>query len=1002
MKLMKEISYTDVLQRKIIYTNSFISYCILSALYFDFAHLLFSLDIYNSYFKILFITTSSALLLGNGVGMYLFRKFSSRSIYITVEIAFFMIAVVFLARGVIDKTANNLISEMFFSHSTMLPCIFAIVPFILGIKTNYFLKIACGNFIDDKRGAIPFILAIITGAALGIGLFAVISIFRDYSFASALIAIPIFPSIFLIKLSYSLPPQFAQETNEGVDVKQEEPNYRDDIYFTFLNFSCMLIYILLGYKIVEKNYGNLFHIQVLFVLITIFAFVIGFFIAKLIKNAFWFIYSEMLFPVAFLVFIAVVYLHYHDNYYYIKMLFFSIPSAVFGFSFYKTMNIIMTHYNHGKRFNILNYSLFVLPIPIIIALGFIEFTSLLFFSFLYIIMLINTILPGIHLLQSNINNYKKIIYFIFSLIFIPSIYVFHRYLGIPFNNDLFVNHVTGYQLLYNNKYNSLYIQNNSNVLSHGNIIFINNDGAIRNLKKILIPIKIFAGDEKNKQTVLFIDGNRKFFRNSAISYFNDFHVLDYLPERSVDFNVLPLSGNQQYVVDKNNLIKFINTQQEKYNIIVDMPNILDQGYYSLRFDKKYFDKIKNSMNSDGIFAQVYNLNQIKREYLSSAIDNFKNYYKKVIGFQCADQLIVMGSDDDKRFEIKENNYNIIKDLFIKNSEMVYLFYNEEHLLSHCLFSGIEKFKFEKLPGKDNIVTDYCFNDRVKLSDSIKNQYLTSGTEILSLIPEDTENMIFKRKIQNELIRNGELFALLKTSELAGVDREFDKEAEILSLIEKKFSYREDLKKYIYQIFSMKKEFYFNTAIELEKEKKWDEAKKLYSSIIKIDSTHFDANYRMGLLFITLQNMTDALVYMQQAMKLKNDDPRVQYQMGVLLFSSGKAQDALKYLDRAVELKQDNASLYLHIGFCYEELGKYLDAKNYYQKALLKDPNDGNIILSIDRINVKMQEEADKWKTKDPENQNEAEQGENIPLPINKSAYEWRITDQEAKRLKGTQ
>jgi len=236
--------------------------------------------------------------------------------------------------------------------------------------------------------------------------------------------------------------------------------------------------------------------------------------------------------------------------------------------------------------------------------------------------------------------------------------------------------------------------------------------------------------------------------------------------------------------------------------------------------------------------------------------------------------------------------------------------------------------------------------------------------------------------------------------LSGVMKDYENEAVVLKNIENKFSYRNDLKKYLNQILTMKKDYYLNTAIIMEKDKKWDEAKTLYSALLKIDDNHFEANYRIGLLYITLQNINDALIFMKKAMKLKNDDPRVQYQMGVLLFSSGKAQDALNYLERAAELKQETSSLYLYMGFCNEELGKLNDAKNYYQKAIMIDPNDSNIKLSIDRINIKIQEEIDKWKTKDPENQNEAEQGENIPLPINKSAYEWRITDQEAKKLKG--
>ena len=71
-----------------------------------------------------------------------------------------------------------------------------------------------------------------------------------------------------------------------------------------------------------------------------------------------------------------------------------------------------------------------------------------------------------------------------------------------------------------------------------------------------------------------------------------------------------------------------------------------------------------------------------------------------------------------------------------------------------------------------------------------------------------------------------------------------------------------------------------------------------------------------------------------------------------MFSSGRASDALKYLERSMDLKNDNPSVYLYLGFCHEEMGKLYDARVYYEKAILMDPNDGNIKLSLDRINMK--------------------------------------------------
>ncbi|HPB83182.1 MAG TPA: tetratricopeptide repeat protein, partial [Spirochaetota bacterium] len=107
----------------------------------------------------------------------------------------------------------------------------------------------------------------------------------------------------------------------------------------------------------------------------------------------------------------------------------------------------------------------------------------------------------------------------------------------------------------------------------------------------------------------------------------------------------------------------------------------------------------------------------------------------------------------------------------------------------------------------------------------------------------------------------------------------------------------------------------------------------------------------------------------------------------------------QYFQYSIDLNNDFAQVYFYLGLSYEETGRILEAKNSYEKAALKDPNDSDIQLSLERINKKIEDERNRWRQKDPENQNEEETGERVPLPVNKSAYEWRITDEEAKKMK---
>ena len=470
MKLLKEISYTDIIQRKIIYINSFITYFVITYVFVHYSHLLYSLNIYTTTLKHLSITASLALLLGNIFGRFLFNSTRSRSLYIATEICFVTLSLFVILIKVESLYTENGIYYSIINDHRLLIGILAIFIFLAGLKSNYFLKLSCGSFIDDRKAAIPFISAIMIGVVAGIIISTVLTLFPAYDYLVSVVLLPVVPIIFLLRLPYTLIPQYAQETGDQEEKKNDVSGKRDDIYFAFLNFSCIIVYVFLGYKTVIREFGNLLHVQLLFVILTTGSLLAGFIIARFIKTAFWFIYSEMLFPVVFLLFLALFFHNNIPNISYGRLAYLVIPFIVFGFSFYKTLTILLSGYDHNKRFEIINYSLFMLPIPIVIALLLVEFSNIWFFVFLYIIVTINILFPGIHLLQSRINPYKKAFYFTFSLIFIPQIFIIHKYLDLPFSNELYVQHVQNFQLLYNNKYNSLFVKNNSDVFYHDYII----------------------------------------------------------------------------------------------------------------------------------------------------------------------------------------------------------------------------------------------------------------------------------------------------------------------------------------------------------------------------------------------------------------------------------------------------------------------------------------------------------------------------------------------------
>jgi tetratricopeptide (TPR) repeat protein len=242
-------------------------------------------------------------------------------------------------------------------------------------------------------------------------------------------------------------------------------------------------------------------------------------------------------------------------------------------------------------------------------------------------------------------------------------------------------------------------------------------------------------------------------------------------------------------------------------------------------------------------------------------------------------------------------------------------------------------------------------------------------------------------------KNDHILTLLKQSEQYEVRDKYEEEIDLLFQLKNIAEYKDnDLRHYIAALLDLKEKTYFQIALDLEKEKKWEKVGSIYKSILKINKDNFNANYRLGILSITLQDLDSAFSYLQKAMSLEKNNPAVMHQMGVLLFSSGKYREALQYLNRALSGNKKQAPTYFYIGLCYEELNQLQSAKEYYTQAHVIDPNDEDIASSIERLNDKLEKERNKWKLPPQKTQLEEEQGENIPLPINKRALDNRLKD----------
>lgn len=988
-----EFSYANTFQRKLVYINNFAAFTILSFIFTDATGALSYYFFHSPVFNILGIIIMAGIFSGNLSARFVLSKISkSRIIYIITDILFTSLASLFLLRKIIYPLPSEPVMALFTSSTIIPVMLLFIFGFLAGLKVNYFLKICTGSFIDERNGINGYIISTFAGITAGIGSAFIFLIYNISTMTFTPMLLPVLAASFIISFPYNPSTMFARDFKEDTPSTDENPLHRDDAFFTYINISSIIIYIYMTHTTVIKFYGDFYYIKLFFALAVFIFLIIGYAAGKKIRRAFWHIYSEMLFPVSFLVTLFLLFNFNSSLYFYTGILLTAPSFIIFGFSISHTVNNIMKYFPHGKRFNIIDFSTVVIPLPVIAALVTVEFTYLVYFIIIYLLAIVNILMPGIYLAGTGVKPYKKSLYLGFSLFFVPAIIAFHLYNRIPLSSELYAPKIKNYEIIKQTNYNANYLKNSGDVYYNGIEIFSLTDSNIRNLKRSIVPLLLYT---QESDRILFIDSNQKFFRNPVLANFKSAKVIEPVSNTSVDNNKLPFSGSQRYVAESNEIFNFIKNDSAKYSAIVDIPNITDQKKNFFRCSEEYFNLIKSRLTPEGIIVQIIDTSVSDSGFAANSAINLKKIFKKHAVYLFSNIAVIISTNSDATLLLSEKKYSGLS-AFIKTSpDALSIFYSEQHMLSHYLTGNIEDFikifpvhKFERLPFAEEVKN----NAKIFIGEAVIKSYMENNRKITETVnPQDWQ---FLNSLSNSIAQADRTLTLLKKTEYSEFTENYQEETSSLFELKKTSDYVYDVRNYIWNILSYKEEYYINAAIRYEKEKKWDEARNLYLAILSLNPNNFETNYRMGIISITVQDLDNAALYLQNAMRLKNEHPKVLYQMGVLKFLLDKPAEAIEYLNRSLQQREKSPMLYFYLGLSYEKLNNPDEAEANYLKALIEDPNDPVIKARIETIKKFREDEKNKWNAPELKNETDSERDEDIPLPINKSAFDIRLGDKE--------
>ena len=126
---------------------------------------------------------------------------------------------------------------------------------------------------------------------------------------------------------------------------------------------------------------------------------------------------------------------------------------------------------------------------------------------------------------------------------------------------------------------------------------------------------------------------------------------------------------------------------------------------------------------------------------------------------------------------------------------------------------------------------------------------------------------------------------------------------------------------------------FAEAIDLQKNQKYDEAKKLYEKILKQDSKDANARHLIALIYMAEGNFDEAKKNIEIAISQAPDQPIFHSNYGALLHSMGNHKEAVVALEKSVKLDSNLFQSYYSLGIVYSDLNQHENAVEAYYKAL---------------------------------------------------------------------
>ena len=152
--------------------------------------------------------------------------------------------------------------------------------------------------------------------------------------------------------------------------------------------------------------------------------------------------------------------------------------------------------------------------------------------------------------------------------------------------------------------------------------------------------------------------------------------------------------------------------------------------------------------------------------------------------------------------------------------------------------------------------------------------------------------------------------------------------------------------------------FYNLAILLQMQKKYEEAIKYYKKTLEINSTHIGSLLNLINCYEDSDKLDEAIKFSKKACKLFPNKYEVHYSYGRLTYKKGgNLDDAFNAYKKTLSINNNFKFAEIGLGQIYKSKGNFSEAKKIFQNVIDSDPNETRAYFDIvDFLNDKEIEE----------------------------------------------